>query len=495
MAELTITGAEGRKITLPTGLFIDNNFSPATDNKTITIENPSTCTPIGDVSAAQKADVDRAVAASKKAFSTWKTTAPAERRRLLLKLADLIEQNASDFASIEAVDAGLLYNFSLGLSVAQATESLRYFAGWADKLDGQSMGYDGGIALTKREPIGVCAAVVPWNTPLMITSWKIAPCLAAGNTLIIKTPELAPLYGQRLAQLIVEAGFPPGVVSILCGLGTEAGQAIADHSEIRKLSFTGSVGTGRAILVSAAKSNLKKVTLELGGKGPSIIFSDADWENALAFSTFGITAHNGQICAAGSRIYVQEDIYDRFVTEFSQRTRDAVMGDPLLPQTVKGPIISSTQKDRVLAYLAKAKDEGTEVLHGGADKTDSNSKGHFVPNTAYVNVPSSASVMREEVFGPVASIAKFKTEQEVIELANDTEYGLAAAVFTNDISRAIRVSEQVQCGLVTVNSWGAVNANTPFGGVKQSGFGREGGQDALNDWTQVKCIKVNVLKG
>ncbi|CAJ0552229.1 Ff.00g062080.m01.CDS01 [Fusarium sp. VM40] len=495
MAELTITGAEGRKITLPTGLFINNTFEPATDNKTITIENPSTGTPIGDVSSAQAADVDRAVAASKKAFSTWKTTAPAERRQLLLKLADLIEQNASDFASIEAVDAGLLYNLSLGLSVAQATETLRYFAGWADKLDGQSMGYDSGIALTKREPIGVCAAVVPWNTPLMITSWKIAPCLAAGNTLIIKTPELAPLYGQRLAQLIVEAGFPPGVVSILCGLGNEAGQAIADHAEIRKLSFTGSVGTGRAILISAAKSNLKKVTLELGGKGPSIIFSDADWENALAFSTFGITAHNGQICAAGSRIYVQEDIYDRFVTEFSQRTRDAVMGDPLLPETVKGPIISSTQKDRVLAYLSKAKDEGTEVLHGGADKTDSSSKGHFVPNTAYVNVSPSASIMREEVFGPVASIAKFKTEQEVIELANDTEYGLAAAVFTNDISRAIRVSEQVECGLVTVNSWGAVHANTPFGGVKQSGFGREGGQDALHDWTQVKCIKVNVLKG
>ncbi|KAF5664281.1 aldehyde dehydrogenase (nad+) [Fusarium heterosporum] len=494
MAELSITGAQGQNITLPTGILIDNEFQPAADNKTITIENPSTCTPIGDVSAAQSSDVDRAVSSSKKAFATWKTTAPAERRRLIHRLGDLIEENAKDFASIEAVDAGMLYNMSMGLSVAQAVETCRYFAGWADKLDGQSIDYDGGLAYTKRDPIGVCAAIVPWNTPLMITSWKIAPCLAAGNTLIIKTPELAPLYGQKLAQLIVEAGFPPGVVNVLCGLGKEAGQALADHNEVRKISFTGSAGVGRSILASAAKTNLKKVTLELGGKGPSIVFPDADWENALAYATFGITAHNGQICAAGSRIYVHEDIYDRFVAEFSKRTRDAVMGDPLLPDTVKGPVISSTQKDRIMAFLAKAKEEGTEVLHGGHDKADSDSKGHFVPNTAFINVSPKATIIRDEIFGPVASISKFKTEQEVIELANDSEYGLAAAVFTNDISRAIRVSEQIECGLVTVNSWGAVNANTPFGGVKQSGFGREGGQDSLHDWTQVKCIKVNVFR-
>ncbi|KAF5246387.1 hypothetical protein FANTH_6903 [Fusarium anthophilum] len=492
MAELTITGAGGRKITLPTGLFIDNTFTPAEANKTVIVENPTTASPIGSLSAAQTSDVDRAVLSSRKASATWKTTPPQERRRLLNKLADLIERDVQDFASIEAVDAGMLYNMSMGMSVPQAAETCRYFAGWADKLDGQSIDYESGLAYTKREPIGICAAVVPWNTPLMITSWKLAPALAAGNTLIIKTPELAPLYGQKLGQLIVEAGFPPGVVNILCGLGTIAGQALADHHEVRKLSFTGSVGVGRTILASAAKSNLKRVTLELGGKGPSIIFSDADWENALMWATAGITTHNGQICAAGSRIYVQEDIYDKFVEEFSKRTKDAVMGDPLLQETMKGPVISSTQKDRIMGFIAKANSEGTQVLHGGSQTHDS--KGHFVPNTAYVNVAPSASIIREEVFGPVASIAKFKTEQEVIDLANDNVYGLAASVFTNDISKAIRVSDKIECGLVCVNSWGSVNANTPFGGIKQSGFGRENGEDALHDWTQVKCVKVNVFK-
>ncbi|KLP10116.1 Uncharacterized protein Y057_2594 [Fusarium fujikuroi] len=408
MAELTITGAAGRKITLPTGLFIDNTFTPAEANKTVTIENPTTASPIGSVSAAQTSDVDRAVLSARKASATWKNTPPQERRRLLNKLADLIERDVEEFASIEAVDAGMLYNMSMGMSVPQAAETCRYFAGWADKLDGQSLDYESGLAYTKREPIGVCAAVVPWNTPL------------------------------------------------------------------------------------AAKSNLKRVTLELGGKGPSIIFSDADWENALMWSSMGITTHNGQICAAGSRIYVQEDIYDKFVEEFSKRTKDAVMGDPLLQETVKGPVISSTQKERIMGFIAKANSEGTQVLHGGSQSHDST--GHFVPNTAYVNVSPSASIIREEVFGPVASIAKFKTEQEVIDLANDNVYGLAASVFTNDISKAIRVSDKIECGLVCVNSWGSVNANTPFGGIKQSGFGRENGEDALHDWTQVKCFKVNVFK-
>lgn len=326
----------------------------------------------------------------------------------------------------------------------------------------------------------------------MITIWKLAPALAVGNTLIIKTAELAPLYAQKLAQLILEAGFPPGVVNILPGLGPVAGQALADHSQVRKLSFTGSLAIGRTILISAAKSNLKRVTLELGGKGPSIVFNDANFENALAFATAGITLHNGQICAAGSRIYVQEDIYDRFLTEFVAKTKDAVMGDPLLDDTVKGPVISATQKERIMECIAKAKSEGTELLHGG--ETSNGDKSNFVPNTTFVNVSPSATIMREEVFGPVVSFAKFKTEEEVIALANDSEYGLAAAIFTNDISRAVRVSDQIEAGMITVNTWGSISANTPFGGIKQSGFGRENGIDALNDWTQVKSVKINVFK-
>ncbi|PTD04708.1 Aldehyde dehydrogenase [Fusarium culmorum] len=491
MAEITITGAGGRKIQIPTGLFINNRFIPSTTSETLTTENPTTNTPLGQVSAAQPSDVDAAVSSSKEALKTWKTSQPAERRRLLNRLADLIERDAQELASIEAIDAGMLFNMSLGFCIVQAVETLRYFAGWADKIDGQSLDFDQGLAYTKREPIGVCAAVVPWNTPLQSDnrmearssprSWKYSHH---------KDPELAPLYGQKLAQLVLEAGFPPGVVNIITGLGPVAGQALADHHQVRKISFTGSLAVGRTILVSAAKSNLKRVTLELGGKGPSIIFNDANFENALAFATAGITMHNGQICAAGSRIYVQEDVYDRFVSEFAAKTRDAVMGDPLLDDTVKGPVISATQKERIMEYITKAKSEGIELLHGSAEP---DSKGNFVPNTAFINVSPTATIMREEVFGPVASFAKFKTEEEVISLANDNEYGLAAAVFTNDISRAVRVSDQIEVGIVFVNTWGSISANSPFGGIKQSGFGRENGTDALNDWTQVKCVKINVF--
>ncbi|KAJ4136538.1 hypothetical protein NW768_004154 [Fusarium equiseti] len=488
MTNITITGAGDRKIQVPTGLFINNQFIPATSSETLTTLNPTTNTPLGEVSAAQPADVDAAVSAAQEALKTWKTS-HAERRRLLNKLADLIERDAQDFASLEAVDGGMLFNMSLGFCVVQAVETIRYFAGWADKIDGQSMDFDQGLAYTKREPIGVCAAVVPWNTPLMITAWKLAPALAVGNALILKTPELTPLYGQKLAQLILEAGLPAGVVSVLPGLGHIAGQALADHPQVRKLSFTGSLTVGRQILISAAKSNLKRVTLELGGKGPSIIFNDCNFENALAFATAGITLHNGQVCAAGSRIYVQEDIYDKFISEFTARTKDAVAGDPLLPETVKGPIISATQKKRIMEYITKAKNEGTELLHGASEE-----QGNFVPNTAFINVSPNDTIMREEVFGPVASIAKFKTEEEVIALANDNEYGLAAALFTNDISRAVRVSDQIEAGMVTVNTWGSISANAPFGGIKQSGFGRENGIDALGDWTQVKAVKINVFK-
>lgn len=324
----------------------------------------------------------------------------------------------------------------------------------------------------------------------MITIWKLAPAIAAGNTLIIKTPELTPLYGQKLAQLIAEAGFPPGVINILCGLGNVAGQALADHSLVRKLSFTGSGAVGRKILESSARTNLKKVTVELGGKGPSIVFADAAWENALLHTTLGITVNNGQICAAGSRIYVQDEIYDRFVAEFSERTKNAVCGDPLLQSTTKGPVVSKQQKARVEQYIQTGLEENTKMLHG--DTTSTASSGHFVPNTAFVDVSPNATIMREEIFGPVASIAKFSKESEVIELANDSLYGLSAAVFTQDINRAIRVGNAIECGQITVNMWGTLNANTPFGGFKESGFGRDLGKDALDGWTQVKCIKVNL---
>ncbi|KAH7028911.1 LOW QUALITY PROTEIN: aldehyde dehydrogenase domain-containing protein [Microdochium trichocladiopsis] len=483
-SQIELEGAEGRSFSVSTGLFIDNKFVPATDNATLEVENPATGKHLATVSAAQKADVDIAVASSKKAFASWRKTSPSQRRDYLLALATALEKHASELASLEALDAGILYRESMGLNVSQALENLRYFAGWADKVDGETLTIPEGFAYTRREPIGVCAAIVPWNSPLMITMWKLAPCLATGNTM---TPELCPLYAQKLGEIIVEAGIPPGVVNIVCGLGQVAGAALSEHMDI---SFTGSPGVGRQVLAASAKSNLKKVTLELGGKGPSIVFDDADWENALMWTSLGISVNNGQICVAGSRIYVQDTIYDKFVKEFSARTAESVHGDPLLPETTKGPVISAGQRDRILSFVDKGRDSGAKLLHGGRAL---DSAGHFVANTAFSDVKQDASIMQQEIFGPFASIAPFKTEEEVIAKANDTVYGLGAAVFTKDLGRAYRVTEAIEAGQVTVNMWGTVNANTPFGGVKESGFGRDMGKDAIEEWTSVKVIKWNMM--
>lgn len=296
----------------------------------------------------------------------------------------------------------------------------------------------------------------------MITIWKLAPAIAAGNTLIIKTPEICPLYGQKLGELVIEAGFPPGVINIVCGRGIVAGRAPAEHMQVKKISFTGSPGVGRSILAASARTNLKKVTLELGGKGASVVFDDADWENALFWTTLGITVNQGQICAAGNRIYVQDTIYRKFVDEFSKRTKDAIHGDPLLPETAKGPLANAAQRDRFLAYVQIGKEAGATLLHGGGLLPSKS--GLYVANTAFSDVSQDATIMQEEIFGPVASIAPFSSEEEVIAKANDSTLGLSAAVFTSDLTKAFRVTEAVEAGTVTVNMWGTVNANTPFGG-------------------------------
>lgn len=325
----------------------------------------------------------------------------------------------------------------------------------------------------------------------MLTMWKLAPAIAAGNTLVIKTPELAPLYGQKLAALVAEAGFPPGVINILCGLGSVAGQALASHADVRKLSFTGSTAVGRGILETAARTNLKRVTLELGGKGPTIVFADADLANAVWWAALGITVHNGQICAAGSRIYVQDSVYDQFVAAFAKQVSEYVAGDPLLDTTTKGPLISALQRERVLRYVDVAGEEGLKVISGDDTKALP-PNGHFVPNVAFGEVGPTSRLIREEIFGPVASVARFATEDEAIRLANDSEYGLAAAVFTSHVNRAIRVSDALEAGQVTINMWGTVNANTPFGGVKTSGFGRDLGEEAIQEWTHTKAVKFNL---
>ncbi|KAF0324941.1 putative aldehyde dehydrogenase [Colletotrichum asianum] len=364
-----------------------------------TSKNPFNLEKLATLSAAQGADVDLAVKAAEAAFyGGWKTTLPPVRAKLLHRLADLVEQHADELALLEALDAGILFNDSKALHVPNAVSTLRYFAGWTDKIDGKLLQIPEGTAYTLREPIGVCAAIVPWNCPLMITSWNLAPAIAAGNTLIIKTPEAAPLWGQKLASLAKEAGFPAGVINILCGEGAIAGAALSAHQNVKK----------------------------------------------------------------------------------------AVHGDPVLQETTKGPVINASQQKKIFSYIEGAKNDGTRLLHGG-EKLDH--KGYFVPNTAFADVPESAAIMKEEIFGPVPSIAKFSTEQEAIQKANDTDYGLSAAVFTNNVNIAQRVSAAIESGQVTINCWGMLHANTPFGGVKQSGFGRDLGEESLDGWLNSKTVK------
>ncbi|KAJ6095159.1 hypothetical protein N7467_002672 [Penicillium canescens] len=492
MSTLTITGFESRQITVPTGLFINNEFVPSSTGQTLLVENPSTGDQLGTISAAGSEDIDNAVACAKASFSTWRAVPGHVKAQLLLNLADLIQRDAQDLASLEAVDAGVLYTDSIGMNIPQAVGCLRYYAGWADKIDGKTLELDGGIAYTHREPLGVCGAIVPWNAPLMITIWKLAPALVTGNVLIIKSSELSPLYALKLAELVKEAGIPPGVVNIVTGEGASAGQALSEHMEVRKIAFTGSTVAGRKIMQAASRTNLKKVSLELGGKGPSIVFDDCDLQNALLWTRIGITANNGQICAAGSRIYVQASIYDRFIEAYKKAAADAptVAGNPLDASTTKGPVVSNVQHQKILDFIRQGKESGARLLFGG-DRIGN--KGYFVENTAFADVGDNATIMREEIFGPVASIAKFDTEDEVIYKANDSHHGLSAAIFTNDISRAHRVTRALESGQVTVNAWAMLSPNVPFGGVKESGFGRDMGEEALESWTSVKAVKYHIL--
>ncbi|KAF9240325.1 hypothetical protein DTO006G1_8239 [Penicillium roqueforti] len=491
-SSLTVTGVQGRQITIPTGLFIHNEFVPSSAGQTLVVENPSTGNQLGTISAAGPEDINKAVESAKSAFKTWRTVPGPVKAQLLLKLAELVERDAEDLASLEAVDAGVLYTDSIGMNIPQAVGCLRYYAGWAGKIDGKTLEMEGGIAYTHREPLGVCGAIVPWNAPLMITIWKLAPALVTGNVLIIKPSELSPLYALRLAELVKEAGIPPGVVNIVPGEGASAGQALSEHMDVRKIAFTGSALAGRKILQAASRTNLKKVSLELGGKGPSIVFDDCDIANALLWTRIGITANNGQICAAGSRIYVQATIYDRFVEAFKKAAADAptVAGNPLDASTTKGPVVSRAQHEKILDYIRQGKQSGAKLLFGGEQIGD---RGYFVENTAFVDVGDNATIMREEIFGPVASIAKFITEEEVIFKANDSHHGLSAAIFTNNINRAHRVIKELDSGQVTVNAWAMLSPNVPFGGVKESGFGRDMGEEALEGWTTVKAVKYHIL--
>ncbi|KAI1126929.1 aldehyde dehydrogenase [Nemania abortiva] len=471
----------------PLGLFINNEFVKGVDGCTIDTINPHNEKVIASVCVGTEKDIDIAVKAARAALNgAWRKLPTADRGRLLLKLADLFERDVNILANIEALDNGKTVSMA-AFDVMGSAATLRYYGGWADKIYGQTIDIDeNSHTYTRHEPMGVCGQIIPWNFPIVMLTWKIGPALATGNTVVLKPSEQTPLSALYIAKLIAEAGFPPGVVNIVNGTGAVAGAAISSHMDIDKVAFTGSTAVGRQIMAAAAKSNLKKVTLELGGKSPNIVFPDANVDNALSWVNFGIYYNHGQACSAGSRILVHQDIYEEFLARFRERAKLNKLGDPFAPDTFQGPQISQIQFDRIMRYIEEGKADGATLETGGARLGES---GYYIQPTIFSNVNERMSVVREEIFGPVCTVQSFKDEEEAIRLANDSPYGLASAVHTMNANTATRVASRLHAGTVWINSYALVHQQMPFGGYKQSGNGRELGSYALDNYTQVKTVR------
>ncbi|KAG8936257.1 aldehyde dehydrogenase (NAD(P)(+)) ald5 [Tulasnella sp. 419] len=490
--DFTSHGSWEGKTSFSTGLFIDGKFVDGVDGKVIEVVNPSNGKPICKVSEGNEKDIDLAVQAAQKAYDTvWGLKTPGHRRGvLLMKLANLIEENADELAALETLDNGKAFSIAKSFDVTQAAAVLRYYAGWSDKYAGKVAEVDDTkLGYTRHEPIGVVGQIIPWNFPIYMLSWKLGPALATGNAVVLKPSEFTPLTAIRVAHLINEAGFPPGVVNIVTGYGATAGSAISSHTAIEKVAFTGSTLVGRMIMKAAAESNLKKVTLELGGKSPNIIFDDADLDQAVKWAAFGIFFNHGQCCCAGSRVFVQESIYDKFMAKFTEHIKSLKVGDPFHPETFQGPQVSQVQFDRIMGYIEKGKSEGATVVMGGGRHGD---EGYFIQPTVFADVTPDMTIVKEEIFGPVIAVAKFKDDSDIIKKANDSVYGLAAAVFSQNISRALSVAHALHAGTVWVNCYNKLNVQLPFGGYKMSGIGRELGEYALANYTNVKAIHVNL---
>ncbi|PWZ02297.1 putative indole-3-acetaldehyde dehydrogenase [Testicularia cyperi] len=492
MPTLNLDLPNGIKTTVQADLFINNKFVPALDGKTFATINPSTGKEIGQVAEASAKDIDVAVRAAREAFETvWGENTPGSvRGRLLMKLADLVDEHRDELAAIESLDNGKAFAIAKGFDVTEVASNLRYYGGWADKNHGKVMEVDNKrLCYTRHEPIGVCGQIIPWNFPLLMFAWKLGPALACGNTIVLKTAEQTPLSAIKMCELIVEAGFPPGVVNVVSGFGPVAGAAISQHMDIDKIAFTGSTLVGRNIMKAAASSNLKKVTLELGGKSPNVIFKDADLDQAVKWSAFGIMFNHGQCCCAGSRVYVEEAIYDQFMEKMTAHCKALTVGDPFAANTFQGPQVSQLQYDRIMAYIDSGKQEGANLHLGGARKGN---EGYFIEPTIFTDVNPDAKIAREEIFGPVVVVSKFKDEADLIRIANDSMYGLAAAVHSKDIARALETAHKLKAGTVWVNQYNQLIPQVPFGGYKASGIGRELGEYALANYTSIKSVHVNL---
>ncbi|HWP62630.1 MAG TPA: aldehyde dehydrogenase family protein [Candidatus Binatia bacterium] len=475
--------------------FIDGRWV-ASSGGTATVVSPATNEPIAEVAKAGDAEVAAAVAAARRAFDEgpWPRMAASTRGRYLLRLAALLEEHRDEFAILESLNNGKPIRESATIDVPLAVDCFEYFAGYATKLVGETLPVPGpALSYTLREPVGVVAAITPFNFPLLLATWKIAPALAFGNTVVVKPSSITPLTTLRLAELVDAAGIPPGVVNVVVG-DAGIGSALVAHPAVDKVSFTGSTAVGKEIVRLAAET-LKRVSLELGGKAPNIVFADAEVDDAVAGSLFGVYWTQGQICTAGSRIYVQRPVFDAFVARFAERAGRLRVGDPLDPRTQIGAIVSRSQCERVLSYIEAGRQAGARILVGGGSADDPElARGNFVRPTVFVDARPDMSIVREEIFGPVAVILPFDDEAEVITAANATHYGLTAGVWTRDVRRAHRVARALRAGTVWVNQYNVIASEAPFGGYRQSGWGRENGPHALEEYTEVKHVSLNLAE-
>jgi aldehyde dehydrogenase (NAD+) len=473
-------------------MFIGGKWVDSVSGKTFETLNPATGEVICQVAEGDKADVDLAVKAARKAFEEgpWPKMSASERGRLLNKLADLIEKNQEELAALEALDNGKPLGDARGADLPLTVKCYRYYAGWADKVHGKTIPIDGPyFCYTRHEPVGVVGQIIPWNFPLLMQAWKWGPALAMGCTMVLKPAEQTPITALRVAQLAQDAGIPDGVVNVVPGYGPTAGAALSGHMDVDKVAFTGEYKTGQIIMEAAARSNLKRVTLELGGKSPNVVFADADLDKAVAGAYFGLFFNQGQCCCAGSRLFVEDSIHDQFVDKILKKAKSQKLGDPFDPETTQGPQVSQEQCDRVMSYIESGKKEGAKLLSGGKRV---GSKGYFIEPTVFDNVQDDMKIAREEIFGPVMNILRFKDMAEVTRRGNQTFFGLAAAVWTRDITKAHRLAASLRAGTVWINCYDVFDAAAPFGGFKMSGIGRELGEYALQNYTEVKTVTVNL---
>ncbi|OAA53618.1 aldehyde dehydrogenase [Niveomyces insectorum RCEF 264] len=482
---------EHNKNNLPKLLFINNEYVESKNPKKLELRNPKDGSLVAnDVSLGGEADIEAAVAAAEAAFPAWRKVAPRERRDLMFKLADLIEANGLALAELTRLTLGAPFGAFGSFEVNLAAEALRYFAGWIDKFAGETYPQDDGyLKIVRNEPLGVTAGIIPWNGPLGNVGMKAGPALATGNCFILKPSEKTPFAALALGALIKEAGFPPGVFQVVSGDGS-TGALLARHMKVRKISFTGSTGTGRKIQAMAAESNLKRVTLELGGKSPAVVFNDADLDNAVHWCANAITANTGQVCFAASRVYVQAGIYDQFVARYKalMEAKANEVGDPDADATTIGPLVDRAQFERVTGFMERGRAQGHLLVGGNRIGTS----GYYVQPTVFENVAPDAEILRQEIFGPVAVLNRFETEAEIIAQANDTSFGLMAGVFTQDINRAMRVAAEIDSGMVGINCVSMCFLSAPFGGSKESGVGRENAVNALRMFTEPKTVFVNL---